>query len=69
MAEIIQRQEPEAFPPNIAGNGSQSRQAKQRSVAEPIKDKPSGQASRGREAYEVQARDPNRKFQLIGAED
>jgi len=44
MAEIIQRQEPEAFPPNT-GNGSQSRQPKQRSVAEPIKDKPTGLAS------------------------
>jgi hypothetical protein len=43
MAEVIQRQEPEAFPPNTAGTESQSRQTKQRSVAEPIKDKPSGQ--------------------------
>lgn len=45
MAEIIQRQEPEAFPPPTAGNGSQSRQAKQRSVAEPTKNNASGQAS------------------------
>jgi len=45
MAEIIQRQKPVAFPPNAVGNGSQSRPAKQRSVAEPIKDKPSAQAS------------------------
>jgi hypothetical protein len=44
MTEIIQGQEPEAFPSNTAGNGSQSRQAKQRSVTELIKDKPSGQA-------------------------
>jgi len=45
MTEIIQGQEPEAFPSNTAGNGSRSRQAKERSVAELAKDKPSVQAS------------------------
>ena len=45
MAEIIQGQEPEAFPPSTPGNGPQSRGTKQSFVADPIKDTPSGQTS------------------------
>ena len=45
MTEIIQRQEPEAFPPKSAGNGSQSRRANQGSAVEPIKVKPGVQTS------------------------
>jgi hypothetical protein len=45
VADKIQGQESEAVPPHTPGNGSQSREAEQRSVAKPIKAKLSGQPS------------------------